>query len=334
MRVLVTGGAGYVGSTTVETLHEAGHTVVVLDDLSTGHREAVIDGVQLEVGSYGDADALARVLDHHKIEAVLHCAAKSLVGESMADPAMYYRENVGGGVVLLEGLRLAGVRRIVFSSTAAVYGMPDHTPITEDMPLAPINTYGETKRVFEQGIRWYGNAYGLRSVIFRYFNVAGATKRNGEAHSPETHLIPNVLLAAENDAEMTIFGDDFATPDGTCVRDYLHVLDLARAHLLALEATDPGDPRTGPATGPCQPVICNLGTSAGFSNRDVVAAAERVVGRPIRSRIGPRRAGDPDVLIASSAKAGELLGWRAQHDTLEEIIGSAWEWRRRGHNGR
>jgi UDP-glucose 4-epimerase len=334
MRVLVTGGAGYVGSTTVETLHEAGHQVVVLDDLSTGHREAVIDGVELEVGSYGDAGTLARVLDRYKIEAVLHCAAKSLVAESMADPAMYYRENVGGGVVLLEGMRLAGVRRIVFSSTASVYGIPDHTPVTEDMPLAPINTYGETKRTFEQGMRWYGNAYGLRSVIFRYFNVAGATKRNGEAHSPETHLIPNVLRAAENDTEMTIFGDDFATPDGTCVRDYIHVLDLAQAHLLALEATDPGDPRTGPAAGPCQPVICNLGTSTGFSNRDVVAAAERVVGHAIKHRIGPRRAGDPAVLIASSARAGELLGWRAQHETLEEIIGSAWEWRRRGYNGR
>jgi UDP-glucose 4-epimerase len=334
MRVLVTGGAGYVGSTTVETLHEAGHQVVVLDDLSTGHREAVIDGVELEVGSYGDADTLARVLNHHKIEAVLHCAAKSLVGESMADPAMYYRENVGGGVVLLEGMRLAGVRRIVLSSTASVYGIPDHTPVTEEMPLAPINTYGETKRTFEQGMRWYGNAYGLRSVIFRYFNVAGATKRNGEAHSPETHLIPNVLRAAENDTEMTIFGDDFATPDGTCVRDYIHVLDLAQAHLLALEATDPGDPRTGPATGPCQPVVCNLGTSTGFSNRDVVAVAERVVGHTIKHRIGPRRAGDPAVLIASSARAGELLGWHAQHETLEEIVGSAWEWRRLGHNGR
>jgi UDP-glucose 4-epimerase len=334
MRVLVTGGAGYVGSTTVETLHEAGHQVVVLDDLSTGHREAVIDGVELEVGSYGDAGTVARILDRHKIEAVLHCAAKSQVGESMVDPAKYYRENVAGGVTLLEGLRLAGVRRIVFSSTAAVYGMPDHTPITEDMPLAPINTYGETKRTFEQGIRWYGNAYGLRSVVFRYFNVAGATKRNGEMHSPETHLIPNVLINAENGTEMTIFGDDFATPDGTCVRDYIHVLDLARAHLLALEATDPGDPRTGPTSGPCQPVICNLGTSAGFSNREVVAVAERVVGHAIKSRIGLRRAGDPDVLIASPARAGEVLGWRAQHDTLEEMIGSAWEWRRRDHPGR
>jgi UDP-glucose 4-epimerase len=334
MRILVTGGAGYVGSTTVETLVEAGHDVVVLDDLSTGHREAVIEGATLEVGSYGDSEALARLIDRHRIEAVLHCAAKSLVGESMVDPAKYYRENVAGGVVLLEGLRLAGVRRIVFSSTAAVYGLPDRTPITEDMPLAPINTYGETKRTFEQGIRWYGNAYGLRSVIFRYFNVAGATKRNGEAHSPETHLIPNIFIAAEKDADLTIFGDDFATPDGTCVRDYIHVLDLARAHLLALEATDPGDVRTGPATGACEPLICNLGTSTGYSNREVLAVAERVVGHPIKHHVGPRRAGDPAVLIASPVRAGEKLGWRAQHDSLEEIVGSAWEWRRSRGDGR
>jgi len=328
MRVLVTGGAGYVGSTTVETLYEAGHDVVVLDDLSTGHREAVIEGVKLEVGSYGDAETLAGILERYKIEAVLHCAAKSQVGESVADPAKYYRENVGGGVVLLEGMRLAGVRRIVFSSTAAVYGMPERTPITEEMAPAPISPYGETKRTFEQGIRWYGNAYGLRSVIFRYFNVAGATRRNGEAHSPETHLIPNVLAAADSGTEMTIFGDDFPTPDGTCIRDYIHVLDLARAHLLALEATDPSDARTGPEGGPCVPVVCNLGNSSGFSNRQVVATAERVTGRTIRTGVGPRRAGDPAVLIASSARAGEILGWHAQHDSLEEMIGSAWEWRR------
>jgi UDP-glucose 4-epimerase len=333
MRVLVTGGAGYVGSATVETLYEAGHAVVVLDDLSTGHRGAVIDGVTLEVGSYGDPETLARLLDRHRVEAVLHCAAKSQVAESVADPAKYYRENVGGGVVLLEALRLAGVRRLVFSSTAAVYGMPDHTPITEDTPLAPISPYGETKRTFEQAMRWYGNAYGLRSVIFRYFNVAGATKRNGEAHEPETHLIPNVLAAAESGRELTIFGDDFATPDGTCVRDYIHVVDLARAHLLALQATDPNDGRTGPATGPCVPLVCNLGTSTGFSNREVVAVAERVTGRSIGSRIGPRRAGDPAVLVASAARAGELLGWHAERDTLEDMIGSAWEWRRANSGG-
>ncbi len=212
MRILVTGGAGYVGSVTVEALQEAGHDVVVLDDLSTGHRGAVVDGATLEIGSYGNPETLARLLDRHRIEAVLHCAAKSQVTESVADPAKYYRENVAGGVVLLEGMRLAGVGRIVFSSTAAVYGMPQRMPITEDDPPAPISPYGETKRTFEEALRWYGQAYGLRSVIFRYFNVAGASTRNGEAHSPETHLIPNVLAAAESGGELTIFGDDFPTP--------------------------------------------------------------------------------------------------------------------------
>jgi UDP-glucose 4-epimerase len=330
MRVLVTGGAGYVGSVTVETLHEAGHDVVVLDDLSTGHRQAVVEGVPLEVGSYGDPETISRVLAAHRIEAVLHCAAKSQVGESMIDPAKYYRENVAGGVVLLEGMRTGGVKRIVFSSTAAVYGMPERTPITEDMPSIPINTYGETKRTVEQGIRWYGHAYGLRSVIFRYFNVAGASERNGEAHDPETHLIPKVLAAAETGTEITLFGDDFATPDGTCIRDYIHVRDLARAHLMALEATDPGDARTGPVDGRCMPLVCNLGSGAGYSNREVVHAAEQVAGVTIATRIGPRRGGDPDVLVASAARAAEILGWRPEHDSMAEMIGSAWAWRKTG----
>jgi UDP-glucose 4-epimerase len=328
MRILVSGGAGYVGSVTVETLQEAGHDVVVLDDLSTGHRAAVVDGVTLAVGSYGDQETLARLLDRYRIEAVLHCAAKSQVAESVTDPAMYYRENVAGGVILLEGLRLAGVRRVVFSSTAAVYGKPDRMPITEDQAPAPISPYGETKRAFEEGLRWYGQAYGLRSVIFRYFNVAGASPRNGEVHSPETHLIPSVLAAAENGGELTLFGDDFPTPDGTCVRDYIHVLDLAQAHLLALEATNPSDPRTGPPEGPCEPLLCNLGNGSGFSNRDVVSVAERVAGHPIQCRVGPRRPGDPAVLIASAARAGEVLSWRPAHDSLEEMVASAFEWRR------
>ncbi|MGZ6267454.1 MAG: UDP-glucose 4-epimerase GalE [Candidatus Limnocylindrales bacterium] len=328
MRILVTGGAGYVGSVTVEALQEAGNDVVVLDDLSTGHRGAVVDGATLEIGSYGNPDTLARLLDRHRIEAVLHCAAKSQVAESVADPAKYYRENVVGGVVLLEGMRLAGVGRIVFSSTAAVYGMPQRMPITEDDPPAPISPYGETKRTFEEGLRWYGQAYGLRSVIFRYFNVAGASTRNGEAHSPETHLIPNVLAAAESGGELTIFGGDFPTPDGTCIRDYIHVLDLAQAHLLALEATDPSDPRTGSADGPCAPLLCNLGTGSGFSNREVVSVAERIAGRAIRCRIGSPRPGDPAALIASPARARELLGWRPAHESLEAMVGSAWEWRR------
>ncbi len=327
MRILAVGGAGYVGSVTVEALQDAGHDVVVLDDLSTGHRASVVAGVPLELGSYGDPGTVARLLDRHRIEAVLHCAAKSQVSESVEDPAKYYRENVGGGIVLLEGMRLAGVKRIVFSSTAAVYGRPEVTPISEDQAPAPISPYGETKRTFEQALRWYGQAYGLRSVIFRYFNVAGASRLNGEAHSPETHLIPNVLAAAQSGAELTLYGDDFPTPDGTCIRDYIHVLDLAQAHLLALTATDPSDARTGPPDGPATPLICNLGTGAGLSNRDIVSVAQRVSGRAIRCRIGPRRAGDPPVLIASAVRAGEVLGWRPAHESPEDMIASAWEWR-------
>ena len=330
MRILVTGGAGYIGSVSVEAFVAAGHEVTVLDDLSTGHRSAVAEGATLEVGTYGDIDAVARLLERRQIDAVLHCAAKSLVGESMVDPAKYFRENVGGGINLLEGMRLAGVKRIVLSSTAATYGMPERTPILETDPIRPINAYGESKRCVEAAITWYGHGYGLRSVILRYFNVAGASRLFGENHAPETHLIPVVLNAAAESREMTIFGDDYPTPDGTCVRDYLHVEDLAAAHLLALVATDAGDARTGPTSGPCQPVICNLGNGSGFSNREIVGAAEAVVGQSIPVKIGPRRDGDPPVLVASAERAGRELGWQPRHGKLEEMIESAWAWRR-GH---
>ena len=322
MRVLVTGGAGYVGSVSVERLLAAGHEVVILDDLTTGHRESVPALASLEVGSYGDGDLLARLLERARLDAILHCAARSLVGESVRDPARYYRDNVAGGIVLLEAARQAGVRRIVFSSTAAVYGVPGSTPISEDAPLRPINPYGETKRTFEGALRFYGEAYGLRSVALRYFNVAGATERNGELHDPETHLIPNVLRAAETGEPITLFGDDYPTPDGTCIRDYIHVADLADAHLAALEATAPGDPRTDAA------LVCNLGIGAGFSVRQVVDAAGAVVGRSIPETIGPRRAGDPPVLVAAADQAHEILGWTAARPTLEEMIDSAWTWRR------
>ncbi len=322
MRVLVTGGAGYVGSVSVERLIEAGHEVVVLDDLSTGHRESVPAVVSLEVGSYGDADLIARLLERARIDAILHCAARSLVGESVREPSRYYRDNVAGGIVLLEAARQASVGRVVFSSTAAVYGVPDVTPIPEDAALRPINPYGETKRTFEGALRFYGEAYGLRSVSLRYFNVAGATERNGELHTPETHLIPNVLRAAETGAPITLFGDDYPTPDGTCIRDYIHVADLADAHLAALEAIAPHDPRTDAA------LVCNLGIGAGFSVRQVVEAATAVVGRPIPQTIGPRRAGDPPVLVAAPDRAHDVLGWMAARPTLEEMIGSAWAWRR------
>jgi UDP-glucose-4-epimerase GalE len=322
MRVLVTGGAGYVGSVSVERLLEAGHEVVVLDDLTTGHRESVPPSASLEVGSYGDADLLARLLERARVDAILHCAARSLVGESVRDPARYYRDNVAGGIVLLEAARQHGVGRIVFSSTAAVYGVPDATPISEDAPLRPINPYGETKRTVEGALRFYGAAYGLRSVALRYFNVAGATERNGELHDPETHLIPNLLRAAKTGEPITLFGNDYPTPDGTCIRDYIHVADLADAHLAALEATAPDDPRTDEA------LVCNLGIGAGFSVREVVDAAARVVGRAIPEVMGPRRAGDPPVLVAAPDRARAVLGWTATRPTLEEMIGSAWAWRR------
>ncbi len=326
--ILVTGGAGYVGSVSVAAFLTAGHAVVVLDDLTTGHRAAVPDGASLRVGNYGDAALIARVLADDGIEAILHCAARSLVGESAVEPAKYYLDNVAGGVTLLEAARAAGIGRIVFSSTAAVYGVPDVTPIPEDAPLRPINPYGETKRSFEGALRWYGTAYGLRSVTLRYFNVAGATDALGEDHDPETHLIPTVLRAAEGHGPLTLFGDDYPTPDGTCIRDYIHVADLADAHLRAIEATAPGDPRTDDGA-----LVCNLGNGGGFSNREVIAAAEAVVGAAIPVTIGARRAGDPPVLVAAADRAASILGWHPLRPTLEDMVGSAWAWRRSHPSG-
>jgi UDP-glucose 4-epimerase len=334
VKVLVTGGAGYVGSVSVDAILAAGHEVVVLDDLSTGHATAAHPAARLVTGSYGDEAATRALLETEHVDAILHCAARSLVGESIADPAKYYRDNVAGGIALLEAARAAGVGRLVFSSTAATYGVPDATPIPEDAPLRPINPYGETKRTFEGALRWYGGAYGLRSVILRYFNVAGATERLGEIHRPETHLIPNVLRAVEGGPALTLFGDDYPTPDGTPIRDYIHVSDLADAHLAALEATDLDDARTGPpGGGSTEPVIANLGTSAGFSVRDVLREAEGVVGTPIPLTVGPRRAGDPPVLVASNDRAREILGWTPRRSTLAEMIGSAWAWRRAHPDG-
>ncbi len=321
MRILVTGGAGYVGSVSVERLLAAGHEVTALDDVSTGHAASVVPGAHFVQDSFCDRDEVATLLRDNGIDAVLHCAAKSLVGESMREPALYYRHNVAGGVALLDAMRDANVDRIVFSSTAAVYGVPESTPIPEGAPLRPINPYGETKRTFEGAMAWYGSAYGLRSVSLRYFNVAGATEANGERHDPETHLIPNVLAALEGGPPVTLFGRDYPTPDGTPIRDYIHVVDLADAHLAALEAAAPGDPRTDTA------LVCNLGSGGGFSVREVLAAAERVVGRPVPHTVGPRRAGDPPVLVAAIDRAAEVLGWRPKRSTLEEMIGSAWAWR-------
>jgi UDP-glucose 4-epimerase len=322
MRILVTGGAGYVGSVSVERLLDAGHEVVVLDDLTTGHRSSVPGVASLDVGSYADHETMARLFERARVDAILHCAARSLVGESVREPARYYRDNVAGGIAMLEAARQAGVNRIVFSSTAAVYGVPERTPIPETAPLAPINPYGETKRTFEGALRFYGEAYGLRAVALRYFNVAGATERNGELHDPETHLIPNVLKAAETGEPITLFGDDYPTPDGTCIRDYIHVADLADAHLTALEATAQDDARTD------QFLVCNLGIGSGFSVREVVDAASSIVGKPIPVTMGPRRAGDPPTLVAAVDKAREVLGWTAARPTVKEMIESAWAWRR------
>ena len=325
MKVLVTGGAGYVGGVSVDAILSTGHDVVVLDDLTTGHAAVVPPGARLVRGSYGDEPATRALLEAEGIDAILHCAARSLVGESVAEPAKYYRDNVAGGIALLEAARAAGVKRVVFSSTAAVYGVPASTPIREDAALAPINTYGETKRTFEGALRWYSGAYGFRAVILRYFNVAGATERLGEVHRPETHLIPNALLAAEGGPALTMFGEDYPTPDGTPVRDYIHVADLADAHVAALARTG-GD-------GLEQPLICNLGTSSGFSVREVLAAAAAVTGAEIPHSVGPRRAGDPPVLVASNDRARAELGWEPRRSTLREMLGSAWAWRRAHPDG-
>ena len=316
MRVLVTGGAGYVGSVSVERLVDAGHEVAVLDSLVTGHAESVIPGVELVRGTIGDREADARLLRDRRIDAVLHCAARSLVGQSISDPALYYHENVVGGISLLDAMRDAGVTRLVFSSTAAVYGEPESIPIRETDIAVPINPYGTTKLATEGAMRWYAT-YGLRTVSLRYFNVAGASERNGEKHSPETHLIPNVLAAAQGGRPVTLFGSDYATPDGTAIRDYIHVLDLADAHLAALERAMSAEPGFE---------AMNLGSGGGFSVRDVLRVAESLVGGPIPHTMGERRAGDPPVLVASNTLALERLGWRPARSSLEEMIGSAWRW--------
>jgi UDP-glucose 4-epimerase len=318
VRVLVTGGAGYIGSVVVEELQAAGaERVVVLDDLSNGHRAAVAGGALLVAGSIGDRALVAQVCRDEGLEAVVHLAASSLVPESMRDPARYYANNVVASLALLDGMRDAGVRRLVLSSTAAVYGEPEATPITEEFPTRPTNPYGETKLVLERALGWYAAAYSLSFASLRYFNAAGATERNGEDHHPETHLIPLVLAAARGEREaVAIFGDDYPTPDGTCVRDYIHVSDLARAHVLALRATA----RTG---------IYNLGTGTGYSVRQVIAAAEEVTGRRVPVRTAPRRPGDPAVLVARSDRIRAELGWQPRKQDLRVIVADAWRWRER-----
>ena len=322
MNVLVTGGAGYIGSVIVEQLIERGHRAVVYDNLSKGHQAAVHPAAPFVFGDLAEREKLVATFEQHQIEAVIHMAASSLVGESVKAPAAYYYNNVTNGLILLDAMLQVGVKKLVFSSTAAVYGEPENIPIKEATPTLPTNPYGETKLAFERALRWYEAAHGLRSVCLRYFNAAGATERCGEAHDPETHLIPLVLRVAAGQAEQVmIFGEDYATPDGTCIRDYIHVLDLADAHLLALQALERGS------------FTYNLGYGCGYSVAEVVEMARQVTGRWISTEAAPRRAGDPSVLIASPDKIMLDLGWQPRHSELDSIIQSAWNWFQAHPNG-
>jgi UDP-glucose 4-epimerase len=315
MNILVTGGAGYIGSVVAERLLESGHTPIIYDDMSKGHREAVLPEALLVVGDLTDRRKLEDCLRSNRVEAVIHMAASSLVGESMTIPSRYFRNNTVAGIDLLDGMIACGVTRIVFSSSAAVYGEPETTPITEDSMQRPTNPYGESKLAFEKVLHWYDRAYGIKYASLRYFNAAGATARLGEHHNPETHLIPIVLSCALGQrAEVAVFGDDYQTADGTCVRDYIHVADLADAHILALGALDRGSR------------IYNLGNGNGYSVNEVIEAARRITGQKIPARIAPRRAGDPGVLVASSDLIKRELDWNPKHFELDAIIKSAWEW--------
>ena len=316
MKLLVTGGAGYVGSVCAKVLLDEGHQVVIVDDLSTGHADAIPAGAQ-----FVDADvveAARQLLPGGTFDGVLHFAARSLVGESVEAPDRYWFGNVVTTLELLEAMRAAGTPRLVFSSTAATYGEPESVPITEAAPTLPTNPYGATKLAIDYAITSYAHAYGLAATSLRYFNVAGAYAGLGERHTRETHLIPLVLQVADGRrSEILVFGADWPTPDGTAIRDYIHVRDLADAHLLALQTARPGAHR-----------IYNLGNGTGFSVREVIDSCRRVTGRPIASRDTDRRAGDPAVLIASSEKAAAELGWRPRHTGIDEIVSAAWEFTR------
>ena len=314
MRLLVTGGAGYIGSVVTAQLLAAGHEVVVLDDLSTGHGDAVPEGAELVVGTTADA---GKALDHG-VEAVLHFAAKSLVGESVERPELYWRTNVVGTLQLLEAMRERDVRRIVFSSTAATYGKPQRVPVEENEPTSPTNPYGASKLAVDHMLAGAAHAHGLAAVSLRYFNVAGAWGGFGERHATETHLIPIALqVVAGARPALSIYGTDYPTPDGTCIRDYIHVADLAQAHLLALDAPSPG-----------QHLVYNLGNGAGFSVREVVDVVRQVTGHRLPVEVGPRRPGDPPVLVASSERARRDLRWTPERQ-LEAMVADAWEFAQR-----
>jgi UDP-glucose 4-epimerase len=317
MHTFVTGGAGYIGSVCVEQLLDAGHAVTVYDNLTEGHRAAVDPRARFVQGDLSDAANLGRALSDAGAEVILHFAANALVGESMTNPAKYFRNNVASGLNLLEAAVNHDVRKFVFSSTCATYGPPDRVPMTEDLPQRPINPYGESKLMFERMLSWYRQIHGLEFVAFRYFNAAGASPRFGEHHRVETHLIPSVLKVALGKApHCEIFGADYPTPDGTCIRDYIHVIDLATAHILAMKPGVQG--------------FYNLGNGDGYSVREVVAMCERVTGRALPAVEKPRRPGDPPKLVAAAERAIRDLGWQPRFRSLEAIVGSAWEWHR-GH---
>jgi len=324
MKILVTGGAGYIGSVVTTELLKAGHEVIVFDNLSRGHRRALPRAATLMVGDVADRESLNLVFKTHAIDAVMHFAALIEVAESMKVPELYYRNNSAGTLTLLEAMLAAGVMKFVFSSTAALYGNPEQTPIKEEDKLAPANPYGDSKFLVERMLGWMHETHGLRYASLRYFNAAGAAHPDlGEDHSPESHLIPLILkVALGQRPNISIFGTDYSTPDGCCVRDYIHVLDLASAHLLALEALS-GRGR----------LIYNLGTGRGFSVHEVIAVARRVTGHPIPAVECPRRPGDPSMLVASSEKIQKELGWKPSHSDLERIVSSAWEWHRSHPNG-
>lgn len=313
MNVFVTGGAGYIGSACVEELLNAGHSVTVFDNLTEGHRSAIDPRAQFIQGCLSDRDLVLKSVQQAKAEAVIHFAASALVGESMTNPAKYFRNNVANGLNLLEAAKDNGVRKFVFSSTCATYGLPERVPMDESTPQKPVNPYGESKLMFEKMLLWYEQLHALEFVAFRYFNAAGATGRFGEDHRIETHLIPNVLKVALGQKEQCeIFGTDYPTPDGTCIRDYIHILDLAQAHILALQPGKRG--------------FFNLGNGEGYSVREVIDTCQRVSGKPIKAVEKPRRAGDPPRLVAAAAKAKTELGWNPKYPKLEQIVQSAWAW--------
>jgi UDP-glucose 4-epimerase len=318
MSILITGGAGYIGSVAVEDLCSKGESPVVIDNLSRGHRAAVGTAVPFYEGNIGDTSLVTRIVDEHEVEAVMHFSAFAYVGESVRDPGKYFENNVAETLRLLTALADSGVRRFVFSSTCATYGEPEYTPIDESHPQKPTNPYGWSKLFVERMLQSFDEAHDIRSVSLRYFNAAGATEKLGEHHEPETHLIPLVLAAAAGERpDVSIFGTDYPTNDGTAVRDYIHVSDISRAHILALQYL-----RSGGTTD-----AFNLGNGNGYSVREIISAAEDVTGCKINATESPRRPGDPSTLVANASRAREILGWEPEHTDIEEMISSAWRWR-------